>query len=83
MNAMATDRKIPRITERAFSALRYAPRLVGPAGSAILKRATTNVAPRSSNTSDTVVDVGIPSELNMSIRIMSVTMTAMNMAMTS
>ncbi len=49
----------------------------------ILNSATTNVAPSSSNTIDTVVDVGIPRELNMSSNIMSVTITAMNMVMTS
>ena len=40
---------------------------------------TTNVAPSSSNTIDTVVDVGMPSVLKMSSRMMSVTMTAMKM----
>ena len=52
------------------------PRSVPPA---IFIRATTNVAPRSSKTSDTVVDVGIPRVLNRSRRMMSVTMTVMKM----
>ena len=46
---------------------------------AILIRATTNVAPKSSNTIDTVVEVGIPSELKMSSSMISVTITAMKM----
>ncbi len=52
------------------------PRSVPPA---IFISATANEAPSSSKTIDTVVDVGIPSELNMSSSMMSVTITAMNM----
>ena len=82
-NAMATDRNMPRMTDRAFSVFSSSPICRVLDGSAILKSATTNVAPSNSNTIDTVVDVGMPSELKMSSRIMSVTMTAMKMAMTS
>ena len=39
---------------------------IGSKAAAILISATTNVAPKSSNTIDTVVEVGIPSELKMS-----------------
>ena len=69
---------MPRITDSAFSVLSSSlnPSEVPPA---IFIRATTNVAPSSSNTIDTVVDVGMPSELKMSRRMMSVTMTAMKM----
>ena len=80
---MATERNIPSITDRAFSVLSRSPIPKVLSGAAILKSATTKVAPRSSNTIDTVVDVGIPSELNMSRRMISVTITAMNMAITS
>ena len=81
-NAIATERKIPRMTDNAFSVFRRSlkPRSLPPV---IFISATTNVAPSSSNTIDTVVDVGIPSELNTSSRMMSVTMTAMKMQMRS
>ena len=49
----------------------------------IFKRARMNVPPRSSNTSDTVVDVGKPSVLNMSSTITSVTITARKIVITS
>ena len=80
--AIATDRNIPRITDRAFSVLSKSskPRPMPPA---ILINATTKVAPSSSKTIDTVVDVGIPSELNTSRRMMSVTITAMKMQIRS
>ena len=81
--AIATERNMPRMTDRAFSVLSRSPRSSELPGSAILNRATTKVAPSSSKTSETVVDVGMPRELNMSSRMMSVTMTAMKMAMTS
>ena len=44
--------------------------------SAILIRARTKVPPNSSNTMDTVVEVGIPKELKISNRTTSVTITA-------
>ena len=40
-------------------------------------------APKSSNTSDTVVEVGMPSELNTSSTITSVTITARKTTITS
>ena len=77
-NAMATERKMPSITDKAFSVFSKScnPRPMPPA---ILTRATAKAAPRSSNTIDTVVDVGIPKELNTSRSMMSVTITAINM----
>ena len=81
--AMPTDRKMPRITDSAFSVLSRSPMPSSLPGAAILNRATTNVEPSSSNTSDTVVEVGIPSELKTSSRMTSVTMTAMKIAMRS
>ena len=81
-NAIATDRKIPIITERAFSVFR---RSLNPMSRppAIFISATTNVAPSSSKTIETVVEVGIPRELKMSSRIMSVTITAIKMQIRS
>ena len=81
-NAMATDRNMPRITDRAFSVLSRSlnPRSIPPA---IFIMATTNVAPSNSNTIDTVVDVGIPSVLNTSSSMMSVTITAIKMQIRS
>ena len=49
----------------------------------ILRSAKTNVPPKSSNTNDTVVDVGIPRELNTSRTITSVTITARKSIITS
>ena len=77
-NATATERKMPSITDRAFSVFRSWSN-PSPMPPAILMSATTNVAPSSSKTIETVVEVGIPSELNMSSRMMSVTITAMKM----
>jgi len=80
--AMATDTKIAIIT---LSALLLLSRSVKASDGSlpILKRARMNVAPRSSNTSDTVVEVGIPSVLNMSRITTSVTITARNIVITS
>ncbi len=82
-NAIATERKIPTITDSAFSVFIKSPMPNVLSGALILNKATTNVAPSSSNTMETVVEVGIPRVLNMSSNIMSVTITAMNMAITS
>ena len=49
----------------------------------ILSRAITKEAPSSSNTSETVVEVGIPMLLNTSSTTTSVTITARNMVITS
>ena len=80
--AMATERKMPSITDSAFSVFSRSlkPRSRPPA---ILMSATTKVAPSSSNTSETVVEVGMPRVLKMSRRMMSVTITAMKMQMRS
>ena len=77
--AMATERNMPSMTESAFSVLRRSLNPRSGVSVAILISDTTNVAPSSSNTIDTVVDVGMPSELKMSSSMMSVTITAMNM----
>ncbi|GFI67545.1 hypothetical protein IMSAG192_01077 [Muribaculaceae bacterium] len=82
-NAMATDKNIPSITDRAFSVLRRSISDNAESSPHIFIRAITNAAPSSSNTIDTVVDVGMPRELNMSRSMMSVTITAMNMHMRS
>ncbi len=81
--AIATERNMPSITERALSAFNKSPIPSSLPGAAILNNATTNVAPNSSNTIDTVVEVGIPSELKISNNMMSVTMTAINIVTTS
>ncbi len=87
-NATATLRNIARITERALLVFirspipRSTPSLP-TAPWAILIRDIANAPPRSSNTMLTVVDVGIPIELNTSRRITSVTITARNTHITS
>ena len=70
------------ITLNALSVLsRSAKPSVGSA--AILIAARTNVPPSNSNTSETVVEVGMPSVLNMSSTITSVTITARKTVITS
>ena len=49
----------------------------------ILIRATATAAPSSSNTIDTVVEVGIPKVLKRSSKMMSVSITARKMTMIS
>ena len=83
MKAIATDRNIPMITESAFSVLSKSLKPSPVVSEAILISDTTKVAPSSSKTIETVVDVGIPSVLNMSSSMMSVTITAMKMQMRS
>ena len=82
-NAIATDRKIPIITERAFSVLSKSSNPRAPADCDTFTTATTKVAPSSSNTIDTVVEVGMPKELNTSSKMMSVTITAIKMQIKS
>lgn len=82
-NAIATDRKMPSITESALPVLRRSVRPRSLPSAAIFISATAKAAPSSSNTIDTVVDVGMPSELKMSRRMMSVTITAMKMHISS
>ena len=80
--AMATLTKMAMITLSALSLLSSASK-VRLGSACILSRARINVPPRSSNTSDTVVEVGSPSVLNMSSTMTSVTMTARKMVITS
>ena len=82
-NAIATERNMPIMTDRAFSVFIRSSKPRPVASDAIFISATANVAPSSSNTIDTVVDVGIPNVLNTSSRMMSVTITAINMHMRS
>ena len=71
-----------RITCSALSVFIYAPN--GSAEPlAIFSMLNAKVAPSSSNTIDTVVDVGMPSELKMSSSTTSVTITARNTSITS
>ena len=81
--AMATDRKMPRMTESAFSVFNRSLRPSPVVSEASLSSDTTKVAPSSSNTIDTVVEVGIPSVLKTSSRMTSVTITAMKMQIRS
>ena len=75
--AIATERKMAIITESAFSVFIMSPRLSIPVSSPIIFRiARTNVPPSSSNTIETVVEVGSPNVLNMSSSTTSVTITA-------
>ena len=81
--AIATERKIPSMTERAFSVFRRSLKPIRSMPPASFMSATTNVAPRSSKTIETVVDVGMPRVLKMSSRMMSVTITAIIMQIIS
>ena len=82
IKAMATDTKMAMMTLKALSLFRRSLN-VKVLSLAILMTARTNVAPRSSKTNDTVVDVGMPSVLNMSRITTSATMTARNTIITS
>ncbi|MPN10891.1 hypothetical protein SDC9_158188 [bioreactor metagenome] len=77
MNAMATETKIPEIIANALPVLMYS--INSPAFACqMLKIATATAEPSNSNTKETVVDVGKPSELKTSRRITSVSITAKN-----
>ena len=87
-NAMATDRKMPRITEMAFSVLSKSPNVsrtplsvVAPPDICI--KAMAKAPPSNSKTMLTVVEVGIPSVLNTSSSTTSVTITAKKTHITS
>lgn len=54
-----------------------------PSESSILKKATINEAPKSSKTMETVVEVGKANVLKISSKIISVSITAMKMIITS
>ena len=85
---MATERKMPKITEMAFSVLSRSPNeskvpSIAVAPLAICSNAMAKAPPNNSNTIETVVDVGMPSVLNMSSNTTSVTITARNTHITS
>ena len=79
---MATETKMAMITVSALLLLSSMPS-VSPSSPPILSRAITKDAPSSSNTSETVVEVGIPMLLNMSSTTTSVTITARKIVITS
>ena len=77
--AIATERNIASMTVNALSVLSSSPSCNAPPEPAILTMAMATVPPRSSNTKETVVEVGMPSELNTSKRTTSVSITASSM----
>ena len=80
--ASATLTKMAMMTDNALLELSRSDIARLPSAD-ILSSARTKAPPKSSNTSDTVVDVGIPCELNTSSTITSVTITARNSIITS
>ncbi len=78
MNAMAIEIKIPEIIASAFPLLMKSPSCSPVSVVHNVKSATATAAPSSSNTSETVVEVGSPKVLNRSSRITSVSITARN-----
>ena len=80
--ATATDMKMAMMTERALSVLSSSPRPSAPP-EAIFTKARAKAPPSNSNTMLTVVEVGMPSELNTSSSTTSVTITARKMHITS
>ncbi len=82
IKAMATDRKMETIT---FSDSDELTRLLSSRlpSDHTFSVASMTVPPNSSKTSDTVVEVGMPSVLNTSSTITSVTMTARKTVITS
>lgn len=82
--AMATERKIPMTMVSAFSVLMRFTKDSVPVGSFTMRSiAMAKVAPRSSKTKETVVDVGNPSVLKKSIKNTSVIIEATKMHMIS
>ena len=79
---MATLTKMAIITLSALSELSRS-LYVSVSSPIIFIVARMNVPPNNSNTSDTVVEVGMPSVLNMSSTMTSVTITARKMVITS
>ena len=80
--AIATERKIARMTVSALSVFIKSPSdCVGSL--AIFTKEYATVPPSNSKTMDTVVDVGIPSELKISSKTTSVSITATRMHMIS
>ena len=81
-NAMATEAKIAKIICRHFSSLMYSSK--GQVKKELLlKIAMPMAAPSKENTNATVVDVGNPSVLKVSSKMMFATITAKNSSMTS
>ena len=85
---MATLRKMPRMTEMAFSVFSRSPNVSTVPSAAvapciICSSAMAKAPPSSSNTIETVVDVGMPSVLNTSSSTTSVTITAKKTHITS
>ena len=80
--AIATETKMAMMTDKALSVLIRSP---NPSVSLLctLISARAKVPPKSSNTIETVVEVGIPIELNTSSRTTSVSITASRMHMIS
>ncbi len=85
VKATMTERNIPEMMSTAFSVLMYWDRLarVWSSATMIFMMAMATAAPNSSNTMETVVDVGMPKVLKKSSNSTSVTMTAMKMIMIS
>ena len=71
------------MTDSALSVLIRSPRPKSPLLPYTLINARANVPPNSSNTMETVVEVGIPMVLNTSSKTTSVSMTASRMVMIS
>ncbi len=82
-NAMATDKNMPSITDKAFSVFIKSSRRSGRSSPCIFSIATAKDAPSKAKTIDTVVEVGIPKELKISRSIISATITAMKIQITS
>ncbi len=74
--AIATERKMASITVKALSVFSRSPNWSAPLELAILINEIATVPPNNSNTSETVVEVGIPRELKISSNTTSVSMTA-------
>jgi hypothetical protein len=84
MNATTTEIRMPEIIASALSVLMYwLSEASEPPLLKIFTEATATAEPNSSKTSETVVEVGRPKVLKRSRRIMSVSITAINMIMIS
>ena len=82
-NAIATDRNIEIIIVNAFSVFRSSMMLVSIVPELILNIDIMNAAPNSSNTIETVVEVGRPRVLKRSSKNTSLITTAKKMHITS
>ena len=84
LNATTTESNIPDIIASALSELIYSPKSAAVCpNSFILIMDIATADPKSSNTIDTVVDVGKPSVLKTSSKTTSVSITARNMIIIS